>query len=114
MHKDTQQLHPDTPRLIVGAFVENRIRGREITDAVRIRRGHLRKDDTVWILRDGKLAIEPVDVIFRDTDHAYIRSGLAADDMVVTTSLATVREGVALRTEEAGGASGDMVGTRQP
>lgn len=104
----------NVPPLMIGAFVEARIRGREITDAVRIRRDHLRKDDTVWIMRDGKLAIEPVEVILRDAEYAYIRSGLGAEDQVVTSSLATVKEGVALRTDEAGQAATDATGAQLP
>lgn len=88
----------DAPRLMIGAFVEARITGREIPDVVRLDRDYLRRDDTVWLMRDGRLAIQPVDIVLRDSQYAYIRDGLAADDQVVTTSLATVKAGVALRT----------------
>ena len=37
--------------------------------------------------------------VVRDQDHVYIRSGLNADDQVVTTNLATVIEGAPLRLE---------------
>jgi RND family efflux transporter MFP subunit len=85
------------PPLIIGSFVECLIEGRELRDVARVPRGTIRKGDTVWLMREGRLAIQPVDIAFQDGEWAYVRSGLAADDRVVTTSLATVRDGIALR-----------------
>jgi RND family efflux transporter MFP subunit len=93
------------PGLIIGSFVECLIEGREIRDAVRLDRDHLRKNDTVWLMRDGKLAVQPVDIVFRDAEHVYIRNGIAAGEQVVTSSLATVRDGVRLRIKAAADAS---------
>lgn len=92
----------DRPPLMIGTFVECRIEGREISDAVRLPREHLRTNDTVWLMRDGVLAIQPVDIEFQDAEFAYIRDGLSADDLVVTTSLATVKDGVPLRVGDGG------------
>jgi RND family efflux transporter MFP subunit len=85
------------PPLIIGSFVECLIVGRELQYVARVPRDTIRKDDTVWLMRDGRLAIQSVDIAFQDGEWAYVRSGLAADDRVVTTSLATVRDGIALR-----------------
>lgn len=93
------------PRLMAGAFVESRITGRELTDTLKLSRDHVRKDDTVWVMEDGKLAIREVEIVFRDAEHAYIQSGLEPGARVVTTNLATVREGVKLRLEESAAAS---------
>lgn len=87
------------PALMIGTFVECRIEGRELRDTLRVRREHLRANDTMWLMRDGVLAIQPVAVVFQDTEFAYISEGLDDDDLVVTTSLATVQEGVPLRTQ---------------
>lgn len=88
----------DAPGLIIGAFVETRIQGREIVETLRLPRDTIRADDTVWLMRDGALAIAPVDIVFRDARHAYVREGIELQDRIVTSSLATVREGVPLRT----------------
>lgn len=85
------------PGLIIGSFVECHIDGRPIEDVNRIRRDLVRKGDTVWLMREDKLVVQPVDIVFRDSEYAYIREGLNPDDQVVTTSLATVRNGTALR-----------------
>ncbi len=93
--------HPDRPALIVGSLVEVRIQGTPLEDVVRIQRAHLRQGDTVWVNKDGKLDIRPVDVTFEDPDYAYLRSGLDAGELVVTTNLATVAADAPLRIEKA-------------
>lgn len=92
----------DTPPLMLGAYVESRIRGRPIENTFKLSRDYIRKDDTVWLMRDGRLVINEVDIVFRDAEHAYIRSGLSEGDRVVTTNLATVKEGVKLRLKQNG------------
>ncbi len=87
----------EAPALLIGSFVECRIHGRPIENVVRIPRSLVRKDDTVWLKRDGKLVIQPVDIVFQDAAHAFVGKGLSAGDQVVTTSLATVKEGISLR-----------------
>lgn len=92
----------DTPRLMIGAYVECRIQGRPIRDVVRVRRDYIRNNDTIWLMRDERLVINEVDIVFADDEYAYIRDGVRADDRVVTTHLATVEDGVRLRLEGEG------------
>jgi RND family efflux transporter MFP subunit len=88
------------PPLMIGAFVEARIRGRAISDVVRLERDYIRKDKTVWVMTDGRLDIRRVEIVFQDADYAYIREGLSPSDRVVTTNLTTVVEGAGLRLRE--------------
>ena len=88
------------PPLMIGAFVEARIQGRPISDAVRLNRDYIRKNDTVWVMKKGRLAIQKVEIILQDADFAYIRSGLTAADPVVTTNLTTVVSGAPLRLKD--------------
>ncbi|MFP4207138.1 MAG: efflux RND transporter periplasmic adaptor subunit [Wenzhouxiangella sp.] len=90
----------DRPRLMLGEYVEARIEGRELTDVVRLEREYIRAEDRVWLMVDGQLVIRPVSIVFQDERYAYIDEGLSADDQVVTTRLATVREGLRLRVED--------------
>lgn len=101
--------HADQPSLIIGAFVETQIQGREITGALKLPRELIRRDDTVWLMREEVLAIQPVDIVFEDSNFAYIDGGLKADDKVITTNLATVKEGIRLRLRTAGGNIGEEV-----
>ncbi len=87
------------PPLMIGTFVEAQIKAAPLSGVIRLSRDYLRKDQTVWVMKEGKLQIRNVDVIFEDPQYAYISNGLADEEMVVTTNLATVVEGSLLRVE---------------
>jgi len=87
------------PKLIVGTFVETHIGAQELREVVKLNRDYLRKGNTVWTMKNGELKIKNVQVAFEDADSAYIISGLADGDKVVTTNLSTVVEGSSLRIE---------------
>jgi RND family efflux transporter MFP subunit len=87
----------DTPPLILDTLIEAEIEGRPIPNVVRLLREYLRESDTVWVMNEGKLQIREMDVVFRDATYAYIRQGLDDGEEVVTTTLATVADGVGLR-----------------
>lgn len=96
---DPLGLETSGPPLILGAIVELHIEGRRLDDVIRLDRDYLRQGDTVWVMSNGALEIRPVQVAFRDAEHAYIRSGIDEGEDVVTTALATVTEGLELRRE---------------
>lgn len=90
------------PALTIGAFVETRIEGRPVRDVVRLQHEHVHGDATVWVMRDGALDIREVEIVVRDERYAYIGDGLARGEAVVTSDLATVEEGAALRLDSGG------------
>lgn len=96
---DPLALETEGPRMILGTIVELEIEGERIREVVRLDRQYLRQNDTVWVKSDGQLDIRQAEVVYRDAEYAYICSGLEAGDEVVTTSLATVSQGLALRLE---------------
>jgi RND family efflux transporter MFP subunit len=85
------------PPLMVGSFVEARIAGIPLQDVIRIDRDYVRKDDTIWINEQDVLKIRKLEIVFRDDEFAYVRAGLSTEDQVITTNLATVFDGAALR-----------------
>lgn len=87
----------DAPPLILGTLIETHIEGRPIENVIRLSRAYVRERDTVWVMKDGKLDIRQAEIVFRDADYAYIRKGLEGGDQVVTTTLATVAQGIGLR-----------------
>lgn len=98
-----RETEEDLPRLMLGEYVECRIQGREIPGVVRLDRDYIRENDTVWLMVDQQLVIQPVSIVFQDASWAYIDEGLTAEDQVVTTRLATVQEGLRLRLDIDGG-----------
>ncbi len=88
------------PAMILSTILEVRVDGKTIENVVRLNRDYLRQNDTVWVKNDGKLEIRQADVVFRDAQYAYIRDGLKDGDEVITTTLGTVTEGIALRRIE--------------
>ncbi|MGM0451321.1 MAG: efflux RND transporter periplasmic adaptor subunit [Pseudomonadota bacterium] len=90
----------DKPPLLIGSFLNTTIEGRKLEDVVRLDRNHIRRDDTIWVMKDGELDIRDADIAFQDAEHAYVTSGVEDGESVVTSDLSTVVEGAALRTEE--------------
>jgi RND family efflux transporter MFP subunit len=85
------------PILVIGTFMEATIPAKELKDVVRVNRDYLRKGNTIWVMKDGKLEIRRLTIAFEDNRYIYVREGLSSDDQVVTTNLSTVVEGAALR-----------------
>lgn len=97
----------DGPPVILGTLLQVSIQGKQLANVVRLDREYLRQNDTVWLKVGSELEIREVTVAYRDATYAYISDGLEPGEQVVTTSLATVTNGLPLRTEdeepEAGG-----------
>lgn len=89
----------DSPPLMIGAYVETKMRGERIRNVVRLKRDYLRDDDTVWVMQDGELDIRDVDVVFTNEEYAFIRRGLSEGERIVTTNLSTVVDGAPLRLQ---------------
>jgi len=72
---------------------------RLLDDVVRLDRNLLRRSNTVWVMKDRKLAIHDVEIAFQNEDYAFVRSGLETGDKVITNDLASVVSGARLRLE---------------
>lgn len=98
--KDPLAYGNDTlPTLMINSFVAAELEGEKIQNVVRLNRDYLRENETAWVMENGKLQIRELAVVFKDSKYAYVRSGLQEGDEVVTTNIATVSEGVSLRTQ---------------
>lgn len=87
------------PKLMIGTFVEVKIKADSIPNVVRLNRDYIRSNETVWVMKDEKLEIREVQIIMEDDEHAYIREGLEDGEKVVITDLSTVTKGIGLRTD---------------
>lgn len=93
----------DAPALLIGAFVQVELEAELLSDVIRLPRSLLRTGDTVWTMSEGVLRIRPLDIVFRDAEYAYVRSGIDADARIVTTHLSTPVDGAPLRLPEGTG-----------
>lgn len=87
------------PKLMIGTFVEVKIKADSISNVVRLKRDYVRSNETVWIMKDEKLEIRKVDIVLNDDEYVYISKGLADGEKVVITDLSTVTNGIGLRTK---------------
>lgn len=90
----------EAPPLLIDSFVEVAITAKELQNVVRLKRDYMRRNDTVWVMQDGKLDIRETGVIFRDKEHVYIEKGLEAGEKIVVTNLSSVVDGADLRLKE--------------
>ena len=97
---DPLGLESDVPPLILDTLIDVDIECNPIEDVVRLQRDYVHENDTVWVMAGDKLEIRSTKIVFRDSQYAYITSGLEDGEQVVITTLATVADGVLLRRVE--------------
>ncbi len=86
------------PPLAVGLFVQVEISGRKLPDAAVIPRSALRENDIVWVVDDkGTLTFRKVNVARLFPDWVYLSEGLQAGEMIVTSPIKTVTDGMRVR-----------------
>ncbi len=99
--KDPLARRPESkglPPLLISEFLEVHIEGRDIKDVVKLDRAYVRNKETAWVMDDeSQLQIRPLEIIFKDGAHAYVRDGLKDGDRIVTTHLSTVTDGADLK-----------------
>ena len=93
------------PPLVAGLFVTVQIKGHTLENAAVIPRSALRENNIVWVVEDGgQLKFRNVVVARLGTNQAILRSGLENGDLVVTSGLKAVTDGmqvrIALQSEE--------------
>lgn len=88
--------------LVPGMFVEVLIKGKELKDVFRIRRYAVHNVDEVWVVNDNRLHIQKVKIARRDKEYAYVTSGIEDGDIIVTSPLDTVTDGMQIRVDLAG------------
>lgn len=94
---DPLGLEAGTPPLILDSLMEVTIHGRPIENVIRLNRKFVRDGNTVWVMKNGTLQIRQTEIVFRDSQHAYISKGMEDGERVVTTNLSIVAEGISLR-----------------
>ena len=83
--------------LYPGTFAEVEIQGRVLEDAVAIPRRAVHNGNEVWIVRDGRIHIQPIEIIRSDRNFVYTRMHREEPVQMVVSSLDTVTEGMKVR-----------------
>lgn len=97
----TKSENKNSPKMMIGTFVDVSIQADPIENVVRLNRDFIRSNNTVWVMKDEKLEIREVQIVLNDDEYSYISEGLADNEQVVITDLSTVTNGIGLRTESA-------------
>lgn len=87
------------PKLMIGTFVDVSIQAEPISNVIRLDRDYVRSNQTVWVMKEGKLDIRKVEIVLTDDSYAYIKNGLEDGEKIVITNLSTISKGIDLRTE---------------
>jgi len=87
------------PPLLPGMFVEVLIRGKVLRQAIAVPSDAIRSANEVWVVEDGQLHVQALDIVRTDRDVAYTVSGLDDGAMIVVSALDVVTEGMKVRTQ---------------
>lgn len=94
-------LAADQPPLLLNAFVEVHLAGDQVDEIYEIPRTALRDDGRVWLVVDGKLHMQAVDLIWRRPASVVVR-GLKGSVQLITSPVPGATEGLAVRVVEPG------------
>ena len=85
-----------------GLFVNAKIEGKVIPDVLIAPRASLRGGDRIYIgnADQGTLSIKPVDLIYSDTDGAYVRSGIEEGQFAITSPIQAAFDGMSITVME--------------
>ncbi|WP_444890440.1 efflux RND transporter periplasmic adaptor subunit [Microbulbifer sp. DLAB2-AA] len=87
-------LDPSQPQLLLNDLARVEIVSRAEEALVRIPLTALQDDNLVWVVRDNRTSIQPVEVAYTSGDFAVLDKGLNGGETLVTTRLITVTEGM--------------------
>jgi len=94
--KRTNNLAEHPMLLMLNDYVSVSIEGRKIHDVIQLPIAYLRMNNTVWVMCEQKLCIQPVEVVMKNAQYAYIRSGITAEDSVITSAISAPIPNMAL------------------
>ncbi|MBI1300786.1 MAG: efflux RND transporter periplasmic adaptor subunit [Alphaproteobacteria bacterium] len=86
--------------LVLRDFVRMHLIGKMLRNTAKIRPSLLRRDNTVWLERNGKLFIQPVTIIYQDREFMYVTSGLENGDRIITSNIVTPMNGMDISVKE--------------
>lgn len=86
--------------LTPGMFVDVSIKGKTLKNAIAVPRGSVHNRDQVWVANDGHLKIKTVKIARSDRAFSYTSEGLEAGDVIITSPIDAVVDGMRIRLVE--------------
>ncbi|MFI2809794.1 efflux RND transporter periplasmic adaptor subunit [Microbulbifer sp. JSM ZJ756] len=86
--------NPGEPQLLLNDLARVRIVSPASRDRVRVPLSAVQDGDVVWVVADGRIRIQPVEVAYLSGDFALLDEGLTGGEILVTTRLNTVIDGM--------------------
>ena len=84
-------------KLLLDDHVDVRIIGDTMDGVYALPRSLIRENNTLWIYNSGHLKIRPADIVWKEKDQVFIRSGINPGDRVVTSDLPVAVQGMELK-----------------
>jgi RND family efflux transporter MFP subunit len=81
-------------QLINGTFMKVVISGQEIENALRVPNRAVYNETHVYLVKNGKLKFQPIDIARREHDQVVVQNGIASGDTLVTELLQGVASGM--------------------
>ncbi len=99
--------------LLLNAYVRVEIEGRRLVGVVPVPRSAVWEEDNVWVVGPrSQLQKRKLDIVWRDEDDVYAKSGVEAGDQIVVSRVEEAVEGLEVRIREQGEQREDLSGRR--
>ncbi len=89
-----------TVPLMIGDYVHVTLIGAELENTARIPTKYIRKNNTIWLERNGKLAIAQVILAYKDREFAYVTSGINEGDNMIISNIITPINGMDVKLQD--------------
>ena len=83
--------------LFIGSFVKVYFNGVKIENSFKLPVSAIHNQNEVWIYKKGKLFIKKVKILKRIGDNVYVKANLNIGDLIITTNLPYVSNGMKVR-----------------
>ena len=93
-------LSADQPPLLPGTFVEVTIYGSTLRDVIPLPRYAVHNEDELWVVSDGQLRVQKIEIAHVQRDLLYVRGGLQEGQRVIVSPMDVVTDGMQVRVAE--------------
>jgi hypothetical protein len=88
------------PKLLLNDLAQVIIISPSERERVRIPLTALQDGEQVWVVRDGRIEVQPIELAYLSGDHAVLEAGLKGGEQLITTRLTAVTDGMRVRVSE--------------